>query len=347
MKKVTLQTIADQLQVSKALVSKALSNDPAVNEETKEIIWKTANELGYRVKNSKKAVPASRTGNVAVLMPRAYLDDFEYWGKVVLGIDKALSQQNFSMMLSGIDIELSPKEGMPASIYENKVDGAIVLGHLPESYIHLLKVRNFPFVMVDSNLQDSQIDHVLSNNFLGAYEATSYLLQNGFDKLAFVGDAESAWSFSERLRGFNQSILDYNIRHGASAEYQYIRGMGVSAQGNYVQPEFKKNLKQRLTEPEPYAALFCANDMIAIEVMKIAAEWGLQCPRDYSIIGFDDLSICEFMQPQITTVSVPKIEMGMRAVQLMLRKINEPKALPELVHLSTYLVKRASVKTLG
>ncbi|MDB5054529.1 MAG: LacI family transcriptional regulator, partial [Bacilli bacterium] len=149
MKKITLQMIAETLQVSKALVSKALSNDPAVNEGTRETIWKTAEEMGYRIKNTRKSMRDSRMGNIAVLMPRAYLDDMEYWGKVIRGIDKELENNGYSMILSSIDISLSPKEGLPTSIYEKKVDGAIVMGHLPENYFNALETRKFPFVMVD------------------------------------------------------------------------------------------------------------------------------------------------------------------------------------------------------
>lgn len=81
MKKITMQVIADKLGVSKALVSKALANDPAVSDTTRELIWHTAEHMGYRIKSVKKASSFANTRNVAVLMPRAYVDDFEYWGQ--------------------------------------------------------------------------------------------------------------------------------------------------------------------------------------------------------------------------------------------------------------------------
>ncbi|MFB9329416.1 LacI family DNA-binding transcriptional regulator [Paenibacillus aurantiacus] len=343
MKKVTLQMIADHLQVSKALVSKALSNDPAVNDGTKETIWKTAEEMGYRFKMSRKTIPAAKTGNLAVLMPRAYLDDMEYWGKVLHGIENELQNHNFSMILSSIDISLSPKDGLPSSIHERKVDGAIVMGHLPDSYINSLKANAFPFMMVDANLLDPSIDHVLANNFLGAYQATTYLLEAGHRKVAFVGDEHTSWSFRERNRGFIEAIRDYNRRTGIEVMYEFIAGVGVSGTGMYVLPQFASDLRAQAGGEQPVTGLFCANDLTAFEALRFLAEGGVRCPADVSVVGFDDLTLTEIMHPKLTTVRVPKSDIGSRAAQLILRRINEPEATAEHVLLSTELVERASV----
>ncbi|MDB5053083.1 MAG: LacI family transcriptional regulator [Bacilli bacterium] len=348
MKKITLQIIAEKLNVSKALVSKALSNDPAVNEGTRETIWKTAEEMGYRIKNTRKSTRDLRMGNIAVLMPRAYLDDMEYWGKVIRGIDKELENNGYSMILSSIDISLSPKEGLPTSIYEKKVDGAIVMGHLPDSYFKALEARKFPFVMVDASLLNLTIDHVLANNFLGAFHATGTLLEAGHRKLAFVGDAETSWSFRERSRGFEEAIRYFNATSAEKASFVTIQGIGVSGKGMYTAPEFTQNIHRYLVEDKvnTVTAMFCANDLCAMESLKILNNYNLICPDDVSIIGFDNLTITEQMTPKLTTVSVPKAAIGSRAVQMILRRIENPDYISEWVLISTLLIERASVRKL-
>jgi DNA-binding LacI/PurR family transcriptional regulator len=345
MKKITLQLIADHLGVSKALVSKALSNDPAVNEGTRETIWKTAREMGYRFKAAHKSVTASRTGNLAVLMPRAYLDDMEYWGKVLLGIEKELMEHNFIMLLSSIDISLSPKEGLPSSIYDKKADGAIVMGHLPDSYIDALKAWDFPFIMLDANRLDPMIDHVWANNFLGAHRATSYLLERGHCRIAFVGDADTAWSFRERRRGFEEAVKDYIKQTGTPIYSVIIEGVGVSGRGMYTAPQFAESLKRFFQTQEPLTGLFCANDLTAFEALKVLSELQLQCPEHVSVIGFDDLTLTMLMQPNLTTVKVPKSMMGSRAADLILRRIKDPDVVHEMVLLATELVERDSVRS--
>jgi len=347
MKKVTLQMIADRLGVSKALISKALSNDPTVNEGTRETIWKTAEEMGYRFKSSHKAIKEPKLRNIAVLMPRAYLDDMEYWGKVIRGIDKELENNGFSMIMSSIDISLPPKEGLPNSIYEKKIDGAIVMGQLPDSYIKALVAHNVPLVMVDADFYNPSFDHVLANNFLGAYLATGKLLEAGHRKLAFVGDADTTWSFRERERGFEEAIRYFNATSDEKAEYVTINGIGVTGKGMYTSEELDANLhKYIVADKEPITAMFCANDLCAVESLKRLNNWKVSCPDDVSIVGFDNLTITELMSPRLTTVSVPKAVIGLRAVQMLLKRIENPLHFPELVLISTQLVERGSVRVI-
>jgi len=347
MKKITLQTIAEHLNVSKALVSKALSNDPAVSDVTKELIWKTAKEMGYPIKSSRKVVPASKTGTLAVVMPRGYMQDFQYWGKILGGIDEELSKYSFSMLLSSIDTSIvQAKDGLPASIHEGKIDGVIVLGHIPDNYIYALKEKNYPFVMVDSNVQDPTVEHILSNNSQGAQQAVKLLLDAGHRKLAFVGDISSAWSFAERYRGFEQAVREAVEAGCKGIETVRVEGVGVSGNGNYTSPEFAKALSRCIHRDDPVTAYFCANDMLAMETQSAFAAMGVSCPQDVSIVGFDDLSISALTQPKLTTVKVPKTEMGKRAVELVLHRISHPEAWPELVLLSTFLVERDSVRSI-
>ncbi|WP_438431805.1 LacI family DNA-binding transcriptional regulator [Gorillibacterium sp. sgz500922] len=347
MKKVTLQMIADRVGVSKALVSKALGGDPAVNDGTREEIRRTAQEMGYRFDKLRKSSVQRRTGNIAVLMPEAYLSDMEYWSKLIGGVSKALAAQEFSMLLANIDPSLEPEEGMPAGLAD-KADGALLLGHIPAAYRKTLDDLGLPYVLVDSNDPLARHHHVLANNFLGAYEATAYLLEAGHRKLAFVGDREAAWSFRERHRGFEEALRDFNQ---SAAEDQAaslrVRGLGVSGRGNYVHgAEFEEQLRAAISA-EAVTAFFCANDTLAIETMRLLFEWKLKCPEDFSIIGFDDLSLAQFMIPKLTTVSVPKEGIGARAVESVLELTRNPDRPCEQVLLRTELIERESVRKQG
>lgn len=345
MKKITLQTIAEHLGVSKALVSKALSNDPAVNEDTKETIWRTAEQLGYRIKSSKKQRAPANGGQIAALMPNMYLTDFEYWGELLRGIHDEAAKLGYNLVLAGIDITLSASDGMPAAVRERQVDGVIALGHIPEDYYMLLKGMRMPFVMADSNITDTSVDHVLSNNFWGAKEAVGRLLGAGHRHLAFVGDPESAFSFAERKRGFEAAVLDYRQANpGAEVLTASVPGMGVSGRGNYVSETFALTLKRLLEEDKPVTALFCANDMVALEALKLLAQWGIHCPRDVSVCGFDDLPYAEHANPRLSTMAVPRLELGCKAVQLVHRRIGEPAAIAELVLLPTTFTERDSIR---
>ncbi|MCQ4086355.1 LacI family DNA-binding transcriptional regulator [Saccharibacillus sp. JS10] len=341
MKKITLQMIAEHVGVSKALVSKALANDPAVNNNTREAIWKTAQDMGYRFDKLRKSSLYAKTGNIAVLMPEAYLEDIEYWGKIIRGIDKELSTHDFSMLLSSVNVSVENKGELPSSITEAKVDGALLLGHIPESYMIVLEKKGLPFVLVDSNIQNVEHDHILANNYLGAYSAVQQLIEQGHQNLAFVGDVETAWSFRERERGFAEAIKDHDDAY--NIQITYVRGVGVSGKGNYITSEFEEKLRASISEKK-VTAFFCANDMLAIESLRFLTEWGFRCPDDFSIVGFDNLSLSEYMIPKLSTVEVPKEDMGSRAVRSVLERIKNPESVTEQVLLATRFIERSSVK---
>ncbi|MFD2671877.1 LacI family DNA-binding transcriptional regulator [Marinicrinis sediminis] len=344
-KKVTLQMIADKLGVSKALVSKALSHDPAVNDGTRETIWKTAEELGYRLKPQRKKIAAHKTGNIVVIVPRAYFDESEYWGKIMRGIDKELMQHRYSMIVSSVDIDRPASEGLPLSIQESKADGAIVMGHLPAAYMQALRARHIPYVMVDANVVDPAVDHVLANNFIGGYQVGQQLLHAGHRRLAFVGDAHSSWSFRERFRGFSEAVQEFNREtlHSGSASLFQIEGMGTCSTGMYTEPTFADALKHHLTRPDPVTALFFANDFIIFEALRHFTDWGIRYPQDVSLIGFDNHTLTQLMKPAISTVSVPKTSLGQRAAEMIVHRIEQPERTPEHVLLSSQLVDRESV----
>jgi Transcriptional regulators len=343
LKKVTLQMIADKVGVSKALVSKALAGDPAVSDETRERIWQTAQEMGYRFDALRKKSFNIRTGNIAVLMPEFYLCDMEFWGRVIRGIDRELAAHNVSMMMSGLDLSQDPEDSLPVLIKERKVDGLLLLGHTPKDTVALLERLDLPMVLVDSDANHGRLDHVMANNRQGAFEATMHLLESGHRTIAFVGDAETAWSFRERERGFEEAVLAFRQSSGATIETVKIRGIGVSGTGNYVRPQFPEQL-QAAVRSRQATGVFCANDMMAIETIRLLQTWNLDCPADVSVVGFDDIAMAELTNPKLTTVRVPKETIGTRAARLLLERLQSGRPfVPELVLLSTELVRRGSV----
>ncbi|QGQ97766.1 LacI family transcriptional regulator [Paenibacillus psychroresistens] len=342
MNKITMQAIANEMKLSKSLVSKALSNQAGVNEETKERIRLTAIRLGYRINSSIMSVSSSRTGNIAILIPKEDMEDFEYWGKVIRGIEKGLSEKSFSMILSAIDTSLTPSDGMPSCIQDRKVDGAIVLGFVPQSYIQVVQQMGLPVVMVDSSSTQLKFDHVLVENYLGSYEATRYLLDRNHTAIGFVGDIDYAASFAERYRGFAKCISDFNFeKHKKIKEYAYTQSRGSrSIPFNLLQ------LQSALSGPDKPSALVCANDPVAFEVMQLLTRLGLRCPEDISLIGFDNLQKCEWTTPALTSVDGGKDTMGSRAVLLMFRRMNESMTRSEHIMITTEIVERQSVRVI-
>lgn len=343
MKKVTMQMIADELRLSKSLVSKALANQSGVSEETKERVRLTAMNLGYPINSSNISIISSKTGNVAVLVPRDDLKDFEYWGRIVHGIEKALSGKSFSTILSGIDTAVATSDGMPSCITDRKVDGAIILGAVPLAYILAVQVSGIPVILVDSPHVQMKMDHVLAENYLGGYEATRYLLERGHRKIGFVGDTSYAASFAERHRGFASAVRDFRAERDVEIEAFDFTG---DREESVIPYSFGETERRSLKERK-LTGLVCGNDPVAFEMLRILESMALSCPQDVSLIGFDNVQKCEWVSPELTSVDACKETMGIRAVQLLFRRMEEAGLRAERIMITTEIVERNSVATIG
>lgn len=344
-KKVTMQMIADELGISKALVSKSLSNQAGVSEETKERIRLAAMRLGYPFNSTLVSVPSSRTGIIALLIPGQDLGDLEYWGEILFAVEKELSKKSFSMIVSAIDNSVPSSRGMPSCIIERKVDGVIIAesGQILSTYIAAVLAAGIPTVMIDPSSIKFKIDYVLADNYYGGYEVARYLLDKGHRKVGFVGDIDYALSFSERYRGFVDAIRDYRIEQkDINIEEFHI----TSGRGDSYIPLSGAHLEKILRMDNRPTALMCANDPVAFSTLEIIESLGLSCPDDVSIIGFDNVNKCQCLVPALTSVDACKSMLGTRAVQLLIRRMNEPDLRPEYVTLSTQIVERSSVSSI-
>ncbi|PRX74339.1 LacI family transcriptional regulator/LacI family purine nucleotide synthesis repressor [Cohnella sp. SGD-V74] len=338
-KKPTMQHIADKLGISKSLVSRALAGDAQVSDRTKEQVRLTAMELGYPINSSAAAVPSSRTGNVAVLMPRAHLRDAEFWGKVVGGTEEELHRSAFSLVLGCIATDEPVKSGLPSCITDRKVDGAIVMGRVPVGYIAEVLATGIPVVLADVMADGLKLDHVLADNYRGGYEAASLLLQKGHRKLLFAGDPGFSYSFAERKRGAERAVAQFEPQDGTEApslsfvDSALLEDQWLTLPGE----EFAAALKGDVT------AVVCANDSIAFAALERLAELGLRCPQDVSVVGFDNVERCEWVTPSLTSVDAGKTTIGKRAVELLLRRMEHPEERPETLYIATEMVERNSV----
>lgn len=340
-KKVTMQLIANELNISKSLVSKALSNMPGVSEETKDKIRMTAITKGYRFVNPYTAPAASaKTGNIAVLLPREDMNDLEYWGKILRGIEEDLGKKSYSMILAGIDISVPAGEGIPSCISDNKVDGALILGFVPLPYITAVMTAGIPVVLVDSQHNQLKLDHVLAENYSGGYDAAKYMLDRGHRHIGFVGDIHYSMTFEERYRGFLAAVRDHEqAETNDKVEICHL----INDRAESVIPLSISHMKQVLQKDKYPSAWVCANDPVAFTVLQLLEKANLSCPDDVSLIGFDNVNKCEMISPPLTSIDARKDVMGNRAAEMMFKRMDHPEIRAEHVHLVTQIVERASV----
>ncbi|MGO1410221.1 MULTISPECIES: LacI family DNA-binding transcriptional regulator [unclassified Microbacterium] len=322
----TITDVARVAGVSVATVSKVINGRDGVAAATSERVMQIVTELGYASSLVATSMRGSRTHVIGVLVA-----EFEPFALQLLqGVSEALSETAYDVLAYAGAVSSGSHLG-----WENRslsrlggtlIDGAIVVTptvHLPET--------NMPIVAIDPHRGPTGPATVDTDNLRGGREATEHLISLGHRRIAHLrgrGDLESA-----RLReqGYREALRAAGIEVDQT----------LIAEGGYRQPAAGDGAAALFDAADPPTAIFAANDLSAIETMRVAAERGLRVPDDVSIVGFDDVPEAAAATPPLTTVRQPLAAMGRSAVDLLVRMIDDD-AEPTHIRMSADLVVRGS-----
>ncbi len=326
-KKITMQHIANYVGVSKFAVSKALSGKSGVSAETREKIFKAATQLGYFIKTGDSpegpaANPIDLTKNtarkefVAVLLPtiptRYQSKDSAYWGRILDGISQSLQKHGLGMItISDVD------ENISAIINPQGLLGIIGVGLIATPVLLEVSKLGVPFLLVDHEDPLIPSDTLFMNNFEATRRLTNYLIGLGHRSLQFVGGISYARSFYDRWLGFRSALEENKVQHDQIAELIDLQ--------RYNKEDFYHEIKSCLSGKKAQqlkpTAFVCANDNIALTVIAALKELGRHVPNDSAVTGFDNIDEAENSSPALTTVNSAKEQMGGRAVELLLSRL--------------------------
>ncbi|MEO3946639.1 LacI family DNA-binding transcriptional regulator [Gorillibacterium sp. CAU 1737] len=327
--KVTIQEIADLTGKSKFAVSRALSGKPGVSEETRELIVRTAGQLGYyKRKEAKDARPAARepkrelpsaiptlvpaSGAILVLFPsiRAQSRTSTSWSSVFDGIASRLTSCPYNVLT----LTEPSGDSMFQLLNPVALKGIIVLG--PVSTPNLLEMRRLgiPVVMVDHADPAFPCDIITTDHFSSMRELVVKLISKGCRRFQFVGDPGGGLSFQERRLAFRSVLEEYGL--------PYEQNPDLISRDSLEQVIPRVLRKDRLPD-----VFVCSNDDTAALVLKACKELGISIPGQVGVTGFDDSR--PDAEPLLTTVHVNLEHLGARAADKMLWRIEHPGSHPE------------------
>ena len=345
MGRVTLQTIADQVGVSRMTVSNAFSRPDQLSDALRQRILAAAQELGYAGPDpAARALARGSTGAVGVLLTSSLT--YAFTDEVAIGFMGAVADQ---LAATGLAITLlaSGSRGDVVPARDAAMDGAIVYSCDPDTNaIELLLARRIPLVFVDQQPSDANACINVDDRG-GARAAAQHVVDLGHRRVAvmtaalgggygFVADpvadaAASKYVSRERLLGY----LDVLGEHGIEPL--------VHKQRHSDEDEALDAARQVLDRPDRPTAVLCFSDVIAMGVVRAAEELGLSVPGDVSVVGFDDSPLARRMQPALTTVRQDVAAKGRLAAQALERAMAATDGAPADQHLlPTELVVRAS-----
>lgn len=340
MRNPTIDDVAKRAGFSKATVSAVLNDSDKVKDSTRRKILDVMEELNYRPRSSARN--GFRPGSNRSLGLIIKEVDNPYYAQIVAGARAFANEGGYTVLTGSSEGDYEAEQRIVNVLKSKDIDGLIIVPLLDEkadlSYLFELKRRNFPFVLLEAirGVPASVID---IDNVEASKKATKYLIDHGHESIVhFAGPAYSTHS-EERIEG---------VRRAYSESSLVFTDDAILPAGAYPDDGYKAALKyfKEAGKSRP-TAVTCYNDLVAIGVLRALHELNLAVPDDVSVVGNDDIELLEYLPMKLTTIRVPRFEMGRKAAELIIKHIESHEKLPpERIDLESELVVRESTRAL-
>ena len=336
MARATLKDVAELAGVSPATVSYVLSGKRTISEETKKRVMDAIEALDYVPDLNARGLSMRDSKLIGVVVPQTEPGDrlmFQnsFYSEVLGSIEYYARQRGYHILISATDAN----ESYLTLAKQRNLDGIIVIGMYPDEFYHQMKKNQIPIVLIDSYCNDHYYHNIRIDDAYGSYLATKYLLDMGHKDVAFfVGQIKENGVMKKRLLGYRQALEEFDLpyRKDYVFEGQIDYESGIALAGKLRDAGL------------PATGIVCAADILAIGAMKGLYEAGKRVPEDFSIVGFDDLEISRYLTPGLTTVKQQISLKGQKAVELLLKHIEDPNLTKQEEVLPLELIERGSVK---
>ena len=331
MKKVTIMDIAQRVGVSKATVSMVLNKkDSSISEETKKRILDTAEELRYIPNSLARGLSTRKSGTIGIVLPDI-LNPF--FAEIARAIEDEANLLGYNVIFCNRDNDIHKEEKYVKLLISKLVDGVIFCaGGKSDRNLGILSNNHVPFVLVDRYVEGYEDAFgVYCRNREGMSEAVEYLYGKGNKKIAFVMGPDKIQVSRQRLKGYKNTMKKYGLY-----DSDFIFQTKLTLEGGM------KATKEILCQIKNIEAILYSNDVMAMGGMKILTREGYSIPKDIRVMGFDNINLTEYTEPELTTVAQPIYDMGRAACNLLYDAINN-KVVEGQVYFDTKIIERDSV----
>ncbi len=336
-KDVTIYDIAQKLSLSSATVSRGLKNHPAINKNTRKKIQQTARELGYRHNTFASSLRKQKTNTIGVSVHEL---NSNFITSVLAGIEKVTTEAGYDLIIAHSSENREKEEANVLNLFHKRVDGLIASLAFDtdglEHYNHFHE-KNIPVIFFDRVEEENNNTKVIIDNYKCGYQATQHLIEQGCRRIVLVTANLKRNVYARRHNGYMDALYDNGI--------PYEKGM-VLIKDLSEQCGREAALEIMKMKPLPDGA-FITNDFSAAVCMQTLKEHGIRIPDDFAIVGFNNDAIGKIVEPQLTTINYPGMEMGEIAACNLINHLNgiaNIKNTQTIVIRSDLIVRKSSLK---
>jgi len=329
-KAASIYDVARESGVSVFTVSAVVNNKSHVGKGLREKVEAAIRKLNYRPNLVARSLAKQKTHTIGMIVPDIGNPFFPI---VVRGAEDAAQKHGYNLLLCNSDDSLEKEEKSIELLLSKRVDG-ILLTKAAEDFRpalqQMIKEVNTPFVLVMRTYPKLTKDAVITDDYRGAYEAVSHLARAGRKRIALISGPLKVSNAKERWQGFHDALKAGGLPYGED----------LVIEGDYrLESGYRAGHSLFSRRPD---GIYVANHLMTVGLLKAAEETGLRCPEDFGLVSFDDYPWLGIFRPRLTTVELPKHQLGSEAAELLIRRITGDTSKPVLKKLQPELRIRES-----
>lgn len=332
----TIKDIAKKLNISIATVSRAFNDKSDIKLETKNLILKTAKEMGYRPNPMAKKLIQKRSLTIGIVVPE-FLNSF--FPQIIIGAQEVLFEKGYQVLIAQSNENYETELKNMIALENSMVDG-IIISQTSENkntqYFQNLISSGFPIVFFNRVSNELVGSKILFNDYKWAFFATEHLINQGYKNIYHLKGKASLSLTNDRMKGF----LDAHAKHKLKVRLEQIIPTGFDIEDG------RRVAQSMIDQGQIPDAIFAANDPAAIGAMQVFKKRGFKIPEDVAFVGFTESNMGAIIEPPLTSVLQPALEIGREAARILLDQIENPKTFkPQTIVLNgTLNVRESSVR---
>ncbi len=336
-RRTTINDVAKAASVGKVTVSYVLNGrarEVGISEETSKRVLDVARQLDYRPNGVARMLARKRSDTIAIVFQHAHYFSVAsaFLNEAMHGVCQECVEQELDVLLHTKPADDPVSEANALS--DGRVDGILMLRDDNDTTLAALTDRGTPLVLFFSRANDPRVSYVDCDNFMGGKIAGQHLISLGHRQIGMVMGSPNSIDSSDRFHGFRSAIeaadLAVDPRH-------IVRLEGPNASS--------AELVQMMSKPDHPSALFVWSDDVAFECMHVLRDLNLRIPQDVSIVGFDSTAACTRVDPPLTSIRQPVIEMARRATQILVGMVRDGEKAPQQIVFPPHLDLRGSTSS--
>lgn len=331
-KRVTIDDVAAAVGVSRQTVSRAINNLTGISKTTREKVLKTARELGYRPSNIARGLANAdqKTRTLGIVLPSV---DNEFYAAILHGIESQTSKLGYQLFMCTSEEDPQTEFQKAQSLFSLWIDGLILCSsRMDDGQLQQICDQFNPVVLINRAFSHPHAGNVLIDDFTGTYKAVQHLIEKGHRKIGFILGLPYSRSSQLRHQGYEAAMNEANL----DIKDSWCLDTDAAIDSGY------HGARKLLDQHPDLTALVVYNDVRAAGVLRACKEMSLDIPKHIEVISHDNIALSSLLIPSISTIDIPKEELGRQAIQMMMSMLDHPGSSAETIKLTPQLILRES-----